>query len=337
MLEGHHNALWFVLTHASAIAYINALIQCGILWLLLNKADFSKISRKAILIGSLTALIFAFSAHILIAITEKYNADWANWMEVYVTSIYSYFGVMLIIAFLIVASLKIFSSDAARKIIAMVWCILLFCFSVVNYYTNDHLGREWKKSQNRITMLQLIAEDNFFGNIPENALIYDEQLHQTSTHSASICNQTNDFENLIRRLANYKCYYFAQTQDGLRQELLYHPDAPVYFIQAAESSKYGELMMVFSHITQIDTNNPLQSVADKADIFYYSPTKDYVLMYELNAHTDSARTKTANIFSWDKQRKITHVGLQQDGLNPLGFNISNLIIPTTDTLWTPQN
>lgn len=335
LIAGHHNELWYVLTHAPAVAYVNALIQCGILWFLLNKADLSRISWKAILIGSISALVFAFSSHLLIAITEKYNSDWANWMQVYVTSFFAYFGVMLTIAFLIIASLKLFSAPVMHKILAALWCIWLFCISIVNYYTNDHLGREWEKSQNRITMLQLIAENNFFGHIPENTLFYYEQLQHTSDHSFSICIQTNDFENLIMRLADNNKFHFSQTLDNLQQKIQELPDVPVYFIQATESKKYGELMMVFSHINKLDTSNLTKSVADKADIFYYSPTKDYVLLYELNSHTDSTHIKTVSVFSNDKQRKITHVELQEDGINPLGFSISNLVIPTTDTLWIP--
>ncbi|MBO4655496.1 MAG: hypothetical protein J5644_08125 [Bacteroidales bacterium] len=335
LIAGHHNTLGFVLTHAPAVAYINALVQCGILWFLLNKADFSKTSWKAVLIGSFAALIFAFSAHLLIAISEKYNADWANWMQVYVTSFFSYFGIMLTIALLIVASLKLFLSPVIRKILAGIWCVWLFCISVVNYYTNDHLSREWEKSQNRITMLQLIAEDNFFETVPENTLFYNEQLLHTSDHNFIICYQNFAFENFFMRIADNNRYHFSQTRDNLQQEIQNHPDMPVYFIQATESKKYGELMMVFSHITQIDTNDLFRSKADKADIFYYSPTKDYVLLYEINSHTDSSRLKTFSVFSNDKQRKITHVGLQEEGLNPLGFSISNLITPTTDTLWIP--
>ena len=94
-------------------------------------------------------------------------------------------------------------------------------------------------------------------------------------------------------------------------------------------------MMVFSHISQLDPNDFFRSKADQADIFYYSPTKDYLLLYGLNAYTDSTCLKAINVLSNDKQKKITHVKLQENGLAPLGFSISNLVIPTTDTLWLP--
>lgn len=335
LVSGHTNSVWFMLTHAPAIAYINAMVQCAILWFIIHKSDFEKISWKAILVGIITAIVFALSANVLIAITEKYNSEWANWIVVYVTSFFSYFGVMVAIALVVVATLKLFHTRIPRSIVCILWCVALFGFSVFNYYINDHLSRAWEKSQNRVTMLRLIEKRGGFNRIPENALIYDEQLLHVSKHSYSICGETNDFEKYITRCTKQKKFLFAQKKEELLQQAIEHPDAPIYFIQATEGQKFGELMMVFSHISHLDTSNIALSTADTADIFYYSPTKDYVLLYGINAETDSAELKTATVISCKKQRKVTWVTLRENGLNPLGFSISNLGIPTRDTLLLP--
>ena len=333
LICGHKNTVWFILTHASAIAYINAMIQCAILWFIIHKSDFEKISWKAILVGIIT--VFALSANVLIAITEKYNSEWAKWIMVYVTSFYSYFGIMAAFALIIAATLKLFLTRIPHNILCVLWCVTLFGFSVFNYYVNDHLGRAWGKSQNRVTMLKLIQKRGGFNKIPENALIYDEQLLHTSDHSYNICGETYNFEDYITRCMKHKKLHFAQKPEELRQQAMEHPDAPIYFIQATESQKHGELMIVFSHISRLDTDNIALSTADMADIFYYSPTKDYVLLYGINAQTDSAELKATNVISCNKQRKVSWITLQEKGMNPLGFSISNLGIPTRDTLLLP--
>ena len=335
LISGHNNTVWFILTHAPAIAYINALIQCAILWFIIHKSDFEKISWKAILVGIITSIVFALSANALIAITEKYNSEWANWIMVYVTSFYSYFGVMVAIALIMVATLKLFYTRTLRSTMCVLWCVTLFGFSVFNYYINDHLGRAWGKSQNRVTMLRLIQKRGGFNKIPENALIYDEQLLHTSNHSFIVCGETYNFEKYIMRCAHDKKFHFAQTREELLQQASKYPDMPIYFIQATESQKQGELMMVFSHISHLDTSDIALSTADTADIFYYSPTKDYVLLYGINAQTDSAELKTATVISCNKQRKVSWITLPEKGLNPLGFSISHLGIPTNDTLLLP--
>lgn len=335
-LAGHYDNLFFILTHASAVAYINALIQCGILWFLIRKADFQELSWKKIYIGIIAALIFAFSAHTLIAVADKYNAVWYRWMKAYVTTFYSYFGMMLTIALVIAASLKAVSSATAKKIIILVWCILLFGFSIVNTYTNEHLSRAWERSQNRITAIQLMAQDGFFGKIPEDALIYTEALHHTSDLGFSICDNTFDFEKNINWRAG-KNFNFSQDLQTLFEDLTTNPDAPLYFIQAVENQKNNELLIVFSHISQIDSTNILKSQADDADIFYYSPTKNYTLFYTLDFQTDSVRINSVSVNNSNPHQKLTHVHLQEQGMSPFNFNISNLLTPTTDTLMLSSN
>lgn len=334
-IAGHYDNLFFILTHASAVAYINALIQCGILWFLTYKTDFQKLSWKKILIGILVALVFAFSAHTLIAIADKYNADWYRSMKAYVTTFYSYFGMMLAIALVVGASLKAVSSATVKKIIVLGWCVLLFGFSIVNTYTNEHLSRAWERSQNRMTVIQLMAQDGFFEKIPEGALIYTEALHHTSDLGFSICNNTFDLEKNINWRAG-KNFSFSQDLQTLFNDLTSKQEAPLYFIQAVENQKNNELLVVFSHISQIDSTNILKSLSDDADIFYYSPTKNYTLFYTLGFQTDSVRIKSISVNSSDPHQKLTHVHLQEQGMSPFNFNISDMITPSSDTLIIPS-
>ncbi len=323
LITGHYDNVFFVLTHAPAVAYLNALLQCGILWFIIHKADFRKISWTAIVIGVVSALLFALSAHVLIAIAEKYNS-WNYQMNTYVTSFYSYFGIILTCALLITASIKACFQKNFKLVVCIVWCILLFAGSVLSYYTNDLLSKEWKKRQNPITVTELVAQEDFFNKIPENSILY--------TVDATV--SSNDYRYLIQRVAN-RYYKIAFNQEELMQCYAESSDCPLYFIQTTESEKQGEFLMAFSHITALDTSNILYAKADEADVFYYSPTKDFTLCYNLYAKTDSARIKAITILSATKHEKLTHINIQEPGMNPFGFCISNMLIPTTDTLWLP--
>ncbi|MBP5205464.1 MAG: hypothetical protein J6Z44_01590 [Bacteroidales bacterium] len=335
-LTGHSNNLFFVLTHAPAVAYVNALLQCGILWLIIRKADLKRISWGAIIGGIVVALVFAFSANILIAISEKYNTEWGSWIRAYVTSFFSFFGIMLAIALVIAATLKICEHKIVRLIVCAIWCILMFVGSVVNYYTNDLVSRELKKSHNRVTMLHLLGEKGYLDSIPENATLYDESLHNTSKYGISLCLGSDDFEKLISRIAGHQLE-FARTQEELISKVSTIGNRPLYYIQATETKKNGELMMAFSRITTLDTADVLNASADEADIFYYSPTKDYLLFYNVRGGGDTVQTKVVTVISNNKREKITHVKLQEPGLVPLQFSISNMLVPTKDTVRTMKN
>ena len=161
------------------------------------------------------------------------------------------------------------------------------------------------KSENRITMLRLINDEGFFNKLPDNALIYSEPLHHTSEHGWIVCYQTNYLETFVALLADKsKDFHFARTQDALRELVVEFPDAPVYFVQATESKKFCELMMCFSHISQLDTADIALSTSDGSDIFYYSPTKEYVLFYGVDAQTDSAEIKSTSVIAADKRQKF---------------------------------
>ena len=323
LISGHCNNIFYILAHAPALAYINALLQCCILWFIIHNADFRNLSWKTIFIGVVAAMLFAFSANILIAIAEKYNSEYAI-MRTYVTSFYSYFGIMLVFTILIAASIKICSIKHIRYLVCAIWCVMIFIGAVLSYYTNDLLSKEWKNTYNRIIVTELVAQDNFFDKIPENALIY----------STDAPINKGNYKDLIRTNA-HRYYHFAFDQEELRKQYSEFPDNTLYFIQTNESKKQGDLLMAFSHITCLDTCNIPNAIADEADIYYYSPNKDFILFYNVNAGTDSAQTKAVTVFSFDKRQKITHVNIQEPGLDPLSFNISNMFFPTNDTIWLP--
>lgn len=335
---GHVDSLWFMLTHSPAVAYVNALIQCGILWFLLKRHEFGKISWKSVVVAALVALVFAVSANILIAATEKYNGEWAINMKAYVTSFFSYFGVMLTIALLMVSTLKLARSAALQKVLCVAWCAVLFGFSVVNYYVNDHLSRAWMKSENRITMLRLINDEGFFKGLPDNAVIYTEKLHHTSEHGQLICHRNNNFEEFITQLVGQsKGFHFAYKPVDLQELAMEFPDAPLYFLQATESKKGCELMMCFSHISHLDTADISLSTADHSDVFYYSPTKEYLLFYRTNANTDSAKVKSLSVIADNKRQKVVQAAVKDEGLDPFGFSISNMCVSTADTIRVPAS
>ncbi len=334
---GHSDSVFFVLTHAPAIAYVNALIQCGILWWLLKTDKFEKISWKAIISGLVISLIFAISSNVIVALTEKYNSEWVTHLQSYVTSFFSYFGIMSALALIIVATVKLFKSNVLHHIICIFWCLALFCFSVVNYYTNTHLSRAWEKSQNRIDMIREVDDYGFFNRIPIDAIIYMEQLMQPSGHHSSlVCDQSRNFERYIEICAdNYDEFHFVQTKEELLDKAAFYPRASIYFVQVSESKKLGEILMAFSHISRLDTTDITLSVADSAEIYYLSPYKEYALFYNTNNGTDTMRTQAVMINSFNKQKKITHFTIKDSGLDPLGFTVSNMGIKTTDTINLP--
>lgn len=337
LIYGHKDSVWFILKHASTVAYINAIIQCVILWLIIRKQRFETVSWKTLALGIFMAITFAISSNVLVASTEKYNAEWVTKMQSYVTTFFSYFGIMTAIALAIVATLKIRKPYFMQVAVCLCWCATLFCFSVLNSYINEHLSRAWERSQNRITMIKSIAQEGFFKNIPIDAVIYTEQLLNTSYHGSQICRNSMNFEKYIMLCAdNDEEYHFAQDKDELKRLMDFYPRASVFLIQATENKKTNDLLVVFSHIFRPTDSDNATLTADSADVFFLSPAKDYVLYYNTDACTDSMQTNAVTINSSSKTKRITHTVVKGNNIDPFGFSVSGLRTCTADTINLPQ-
>lgn len=321
LIIGHQNNVWFVLTHANAVTYINAIVQCGMFWYLMKKADFKKVSWTKFIVGFFVALLVAFVSHLLIAVAEKYNSG-IYIMRVYVTSMYSCFTVTLALALLVALSFKLIKNQKARSAALAVWCILLVCFSIHIGYTNDLLSREWKKSQNRMTVMDLVAEEKQFDKIPDYSILYIESLLRTSKVGWSVCSNNSDFPNYIRRVSNKK-YFFAISWEDVLREKENHPESEVYFLQVSESKKFGEMLFAFSHISELG-DQLSTTVADNADVYYYSPTKNYVLFYGIKNASGDISYKASKVVSYDIHKKLTYKNIQNESLCPMEFRISNM-------------
>ena len=313
--------VWFALTHASTAAYINALIQCGLLWFLMKKADFKNMAWSRIIIGFLVAVFVAFASHTLIAVSEKYNAHLFQ-MRLYVTSMYSFFTVALALALLIVLSVKLIHDERVRSAVVVVWCLLMAVFSINISYNNEVQGKEWKKSQNRITLMELVAKEHYFDKIPEQSVLYIESLLHTSPLAWSVCYESYDFQIFIGRVSGKK-YVYAVSWEDLQNEMSLHPESEVYFLQAAESRNFDEMMFAFSHISRMG-DQLSSSVADAADVFYYSPTKKFTLFYGIPDAIGGVSYKALKMNSEDINHKFTHISICNECLYPLEFRVSNM-------------
>lgn len=318
LLGGHRNNPLFILTHASAIVVVNALLQTVILWVLTRRRWFDKISWRKIGLGVALALVFAFSANVLIAVTPKYNQDWAVWLKGYVTSFYCYFGVMLAFALIVVATLKLCRRHGTNTFVRVLWCVLFFFFAVLTGYSNEHLSREWQKSQNRFRVLDFMGKEGYFDTLQDGAILYTEELHKTSKTGYSICIGTEDIGNYIDILTSNQ-FKEAIDINSLCSYLDENPDATVYYLHACETKKAAELLVAVSPVTCTRSADTIVFHAAKSDLFYLSPTKDYTVIYK-----DGELLKSVEVQEPRRHTKVSRYTISGDSLDPSGIIISNM-------------
>lgn len=339
LLSGHIDSIWYIIKHSEISALVNALIQCFLFVMVYLKMKFD-ISWKKVGIAGVLAFLYSLACHFLIAITEKYNASWYEWMNGYVTTYFAYFGIMLIVALITYAGIKLLNFHKITRYIGIgIFTIALFCLSLITQYSNDHLARDYRHVQNNFFMMDEMIKENAFDFIPENALVYAADLNRTASLLMSeIGESVLDWGEYIELKSGRKmelCFHAGKMNELLSAE----PDRDVFVINKAESRKSQDVFMAISKINPLpQQNGPGEDLLSKLNssdtrIYYYSPLKEFLLgvalsdtisgsFIILNEQDTVSAVSGANIISIKNDnlhRKITSARLRTDGVFVPGY------------------
>lgn len=332
LLSGHVNSLGSIIVHAGPMVLINALIQCFLFAAIFFKMEWT-ITWKKIGITLPLAFLLSLSSHMLIGIADKYNASWYAWMFGYVTSYFSYFPVMLICAFVFYGVIKIFRGRLISKsIVIMLSAGVIFVISVVTGYTNDHLSRDYRHSQNKFLMMEELISNGTFDTLPDYSVIYAADLHKTaSVLGADICGNNLNWSDYVYHKSGKKLNFFVD-KNAAGAFIRQNPDKEVYTIRKAEKLKNEPILMVLSklniplHDSLPDSDIMARATCNQFTALYYSPVKEFTLGYYLadsipfsyvsvNSDTLPAAPgiNTFLVRSTNRREKITSARFETDG------------------------
>lgn len=316
--SGYYHGIFNIFTQASAIVWINAILQTVMLWWLTKGQSLQRLSWTKIALGIVMSISVAYGAHALIAITPKYNIEWSSWIRGYVTSFYSIMALMLSLALIVAASIKALKKQWWNRLVRGFWCIVMLCFSILIGYSNEHISREWAKSQDRLRTIDLIANAGFFDSLPDNALLYTQSLHNTPGICFGYQESFREMEDYINLRAK-RNFSASAEWEKIKTQKEQAPERPVYYVHAAASQKNGDILVAIANITDSILTIPDSLIASNADVFYYSPTKQFTLFYAAN---DSIQSIT--YYSDDVHRPLSHIKIQSDGIIPSSITVSNI-------------
>ncbi len=308
LTEGHKDNLFYVLSHAPIIVWLNAIIEAGLLWFITRKNDSASISRKTFIISVVSCVLIAFFSHTLIGIGEKYNLEWSQWMQGYVTTFFAIFAMMLAFALLLVLMLNLCRNTIVCIVVRLFWCAALACVSVVSGYTSHTLSRGWENSQNQLRVIELIANDGYLKNLPMDALIFTGEMRNMSYFSNEICKETSNIEDYIDRVSGRSFKYESDI------EAFANADSNVsrYYIHSVESKKGDGLLLSLSKIDIVSVADGKAFAATNTDVFYYSCQNPARLKYK-----SSGSWKTVEQgFEKTSNGKVYHLKIQDEEIDP---------------------
>ena len=339
LLGGYTPNLFFALTHAPVHVYVLAVLTCLLFVYYIDRNEI-RIPRAKLIKGIVIAVALSFLSHALIAATERHNADWYSWMRGYSTSFYALFGMTLAILLLLFGIIQACRPHKWLYRIALTGATaLMFAAVVLTGLSNDHISREWQRSQNRFAVLDELAKSNYFKHIPDGAILYAPDLQQSINWGIHI-NRPPQFIERYLCVRSGKQYFYATEPDDVYALAEKYPDARVFCLNTGETVKACEMMLAVSDMGKAqDLSRPVETWRAKtADIFYYSPTKDYVLFYTCDRDGTIIRDGCDTISPVAglnrlrckqpvRRRNLTQVSLTSDGpiFRPDGFNISDMV------------
>lgn len=332
--QGHQPHFLYVLTHSSVQSVVNAVIQV-VLFIYIILHIKTEISWKKIGSALIISFLLMISSHLLVAIADKYNSTY-YFMNGYVTTFYSYFAVTLLLVILFYAFYKIMRKREWSRYIGLIAMGgVLFYVSIITGYTNEHLSRDWERSQNRFTVVDDLIKNHAFDSIPENAIVYAPDLHETSSLlGKGVTLQNFGWQHYIHAKTG-KSLDMAQRPEECKQRLEQNPDRPVYRIVKKESIKRNDLFLVISQVDirsiRWEDEKPFQNAVctDHASLHYYSPAKEFNLLYNSFREDTVRQTSVPEhiyyVNATETRPKVASWGMAAPGALVESFTISELM------------
>ncbi|MDD4148415.1 MAG: hypothetical protein PHE33_00125, partial [Bacteroidales bacterium] len=317
--SGHINNIWQILRNSTLLSILNTIIQMFLFVFIALRIN-KNISYKRILLGILIAFLFTISAHSVLGLSEKYNVFEYHRIKGYVTSYYSYFGVWL---FLLLLSYLIIKLTHKIKYINYVVIVALGLgigyVSIITGYTNEHLSRNWEKSQLRFSLLDDFLEDGAFDHVENGSILYCSEIFSSDPLSPNLPEYYFNLQTYIQ-IKSQRDFYVAKNPNDLKLLIYTNPDAKIYRFIKSETQKNINFMFVIAEINKSTINYDndvdlfMNATCNKADIHYFSPTKDFMFIF----HPKDSEGKIAKVNDYN-YIKLDN-GYNQIHINNIGKN-----------------
>jgi hypothetical protein len=245
------------------------------------------ISWKKIGIAIFVLIVLAFSSHIFIGISEKYNSS-AGWSshKGYITTFFSYFFITLLIGVIIYAGIKAcYSFKWLKNGFLIIATLLLFSASIIIGYSNDHLSRDYERCQNNFNMVDKVLKKGIFKDILDDAVIFSEELCAPSEMTGVIFWQSNYVWRDIVYVKTQRKMQIHDDINNLQEELEKNPKRDIYYISFRNSTKNQDMLLVLSKINResINLNEGKKmfsyATSNESKAYYYVSQKDSVFEF----------------------------------------------------------
>lgn len=326
LIDGYRNVVPYLFANARVEWIVKAVLILVTSYYVLIRIP--KISYKIILIGFLLSAMFTFFPHIPLALAEKY-IYFVTTQEMigYVTTFFSFFGVVLFLSILSTLLINFTSSlTLLRHVSAMVISIGFVLCGFLTDFSNFYITQDMHQANIRLYTVDEMVKSDAFKAIPQMSNIYANELwNNPSNMAGSLTVQNFEWSHYVFAKSGITQYFDRDEIAFL--EMIKKTQQPGYKILYKQAFKSDDAMLVVAKLKQPGANDTkTDSVTNKILIVYYSKYKQFSVSFKKQGSPVDEKTKI----------KISHIEDEIDPGEYVEFIIYNTKMNQPATIFTVE-
>ncbi|MFE5324712.1 hypothetical protein ACFQ88_39345, partial [Paenibacillus sp. NPDC056579] len=236
----------YILKNLKVEWIIKALVLCFMTIKIANLPEKNNISLKQSLVFIITSILLIIAPVSLVAITPKYQEWVSNGVKAYTVTYFSYFGVILLISFIVVALTEIVKNQYIRKMLLFGICLLLVSGSILTDFSNNTIALSQNMSQKKWVLFDKFIKSNDFQSLPEDSYIYSPSLFK---QIGIVSNHDEYWNDYVRNKSGKKVNITKSLDSSIMK------NKKVYFLKYSQEMKDTNQFLIFSEIKKVDQIN----------------------------------------------------------------------------------
>jgi len=278
LILGHSPVVSRIIMNANVEWLVKGILAAWCAFLILIRLP--KVKIKTFTGVFLLSVLLIFFPHFPLALTTKYTFYASVGMIGYITTWFSFFGVVLLVTFVFSFLINLFDRYIyVKQAIALILVFGIFIISVLTDYSNNAVEKDIRSANLRFHAVDELVKSDAFLSIPEGSNFFAKDLYNNPYHSAhNLTDQSFDWSYYI----GIKSGIAHQVYKDEKDFMLYLRDTTrqSYYVSMQQALKDEDIALFFSRLSPpAEEDTVVSTIVNKAWVLYYSSYKIFTVSF----------------------------------------------------------
>jgi hypothetical protein len=207
----------------------------------------------------------------------------------YITTYYSFFGVVLLVTFLFAFLMNLFQGFSyIRKAIALILAFFIFICSVLTDYSNHAVEQDIRSANLRFRAVDEMIRTDMYQSIPGRSSFFAADLYKNPFHSAhNLTEQSFDWGYYFGIRSGKDQYVIRNEKDFIVS--LKDTTRQSYYLSMQQAVKDDDIILTVARIIPFSLQDTIiPSFVNHAWVLYYSKYKIFTVSFNCKSHSVEA-------------------------------------------------